>query len=467
VCSSDLECTNISVGYSKEHTTSETQNIAHLEKLVEACIHIKWDELPVKRNPEEVIRPNRYSNIHITNYNNNHHRNSRLRSKKFKGSNLKRDYVTMDDMFFHVNEILNNYGFDLVSNNEKFEECLDMYYLHKKTNDFFTLKIIDFDIFITIEDNLPEFKSYGNDLVAFEKIIALNYQHIDDENEEDEEYFEFDNEYYELQWDKLTNKDLDDFVGFYDELKDVDVSIIMSTWFELPEIIKKLFIEYESIFNNKIKKPRKNEAPKPNGKILPVSEFSDLQEEYFSKVTGNNNKFIEKLLVQYYQEGKIKLTTVLYDKIEQMFEALNIDIKGDITPADFIEWIRYYADNKDQQIEPETFKINNVFLKMIYTDDSYYTKQQYTMFSDIVVQKEDIIRKVITQMKKNDSPKIDNNTESILDLSIDELGMSNEIREGRGNFNSGEFLLFIYDYIEEILNYYQNIVVLDDAEYIE
>ena len=45
--------------------------------------------------------------------------------------------------------------------------------------------------------------------------------------------------------------------------------------------------------------------------------------------------------------------------------------------------------------------------------------------------------------------------------------MSNDIREGRRNFNSGEFLLFVYDYLDEILKYYQNTVVLDDAEYVE
>ena len=44
------ECTNISVGYYKEHTTSETQDIRHLEDLAEACLLVNWESLPTKRD---------------------------------------------------------------------------------------------------------------------------------------------------------------------------------------------------------------------------------------------------------------------------------------------------------------------------------------------------------------------------------------------------------------------------------
>ena len=44
------ECTNISVGYYKEHTTSETQDIRHLEDLAEACLLVDWEKLPTKRD---------------------------------------------------------------------------------------------------------------------------------------------------------------------------------------------------------------------------------------------------------------------------------------------------------------------------------------------------------------------------------------------------------------------------------
>lgn len=44
------ECTNISVGYYSEHTSSEKQDIEHLEELAKACIKVDWESLPVIRD---------------------------------------------------------------------------------------------------------------------------------------------------------------------------------------------------------------------------------------------------------------------------------------------------------------------------------------------------------------------------------------------------------------------------------
>jgi len=46
------ECTNISVGYYKEHTTQESQDIEHLTNLAEACCRVDWENLPTKRDPK-------------------------------------------------------------------------------------------------------------------------------------------------------------------------------------------------------------------------------------------------------------------------------------------------------------------------------------------------------------------------------------------------------------------------------
>lgn len=48
------ECTNISVGYQNEHTYFESQDINHLEKLAKACLLVKWNDLPVERNPTKI-----------------------------------------------------------------------------------------------------------------------------------------------------------------------------------------------------------------------------------------------------------------------------------------------------------------------------------------------------------------------------------------------------------------------------
>ena len=44
------ECTNISVGYYKEHTVNETQDIKHLEDLAMACLLVDWESLPTERD---------------------------------------------------------------------------------------------------------------------------------------------------------------------------------------------------------------------------------------------------------------------------------------------------------------------------------------------------------------------------------------------------------------------------------
>ena len=45
------ECTNISVGYDKQHTAGETQDVAFAERLVKALMQIDWLSLPHYRDP--------------------------------------------------------------------------------------------------------------------------------------------------------------------------------------------------------------------------------------------------------------------------------------------------------------------------------------------------------------------------------------------------------------------------------
>lgn len=53
------ECTNISVGYFKEHTVEEHQNISFLERLSKACLSVNWESLPTVKKvgfDEEILR---------------------------------------------------------------------------------------------------------------------------------------------------------------------------------------------------------------------------------------------------------------------------------------------------------------------------------------------------------------------------------------------------------------------------
>ena len=47
------ECTNVSVGYYKEHTFDERQDIKHLADLAEACLRVDWESLPTERDPSK------------------------------------------------------------------------------------------------------------------------------------------------------------------------------------------------------------------------------------------------------------------------------------------------------------------------------------------------------------------------------------------------------------------------------
>ena len=45
------ECTNISVGYDREHTQSESLNLVYYQHLSAAVLSVAWDDLPVSRDP--------------------------------------------------------------------------------------------------------------------------------------------------------------------------------------------------------------------------------------------------------------------------------------------------------------------------------------------------------------------------------------------------------------------------------
>lgn len=56
------ECTNLSVGYFSQHTNKETQDIDFLESLCKACVKVKWNKLPIFRNPKDIEYIDTYYN---------------------------------------------------------------------------------------------------------------------------------------------------------------------------------------------------------------------------------------------------------------------------------------------------------------------------------------------------------------------------------------------------------------------
>lgn len=54
------ECTNISVGYFKEHTIHEHQDIFYLKKLCDSVVSVNWEDLPCVRDPKSYRSHKRY-----------------------------------------------------------------------------------------------------------------------------------------------------------------------------------------------------------------------------------------------------------------------------------------------------------------------------------------------------------------------------------------------------------------------
>ncbi len=103
------ECTNISVGYYKEHTILEHQDIDHLIKLCIAVTKIDWETLPVTRDPKKIEYKSYSYNKNYGNYSydrnwdNYSYRDTWGSSKKTRRSS-KKNYGYYDDFYFEDEE---------------------------------------------------------------------------------------------------------------------------------------------------------------------------------------------------------------------------------------------------------------------------------------------------------------------------------------------------------------------------
>jgi len=90
------ECTNVSVGYYKEHTVNETQDIKHLADLANACLLVDWENLPTKRDMSKVEYKS-YKN-YGSNYSNSWNGSS-YSSRTSRNDWRSRDYGYHDDWY--------------------------------------------------------------------------------------------------------------------------------------------------------------------------------------------------------------------------------------------------------------------------------------------------------------------------------------------------------------------------------
>lgn len=180
------ECTNISVGYKDEHTFHETQDIEHLSKLVNACINIDWENLPVKRDPNEIPsygvgrykynKNNSWDRDYDDDYYNlrwNFSNYSDRDYNEIKPSYDIKKYKTMKELFLYVCDILGDVNYDCI-NPKDFMEAEEMYFQNYRSQDFFGLKIVDYDIYISEDETLKTYEFIGG-IDTFESYVRVGY----------------------------------------------------------------------------------------------------------------------------------------------------------------------------------------------------------------------------------------------------------------------------------------------------
>jgi len=129
------ECTNISVGYYREHTNFEHQDIDHLIKLCIAVAKIDWETLPVQRDKTKV----EYKSYSYGSYSNKGFSSYDIDSKKYenkagystydswsgwdkspsRSKKYKKEYGYYEDFYFEDEEKYDKYSYDLDTGQEK------------------------------------------------------------------------------------------------------------------------------------------------------------------------------------------------------------------------------------------------------------------------------------------------------------------------------------------------------------
>lgn len=180
------ECTNISVGYFNQHSNKEVQNIAFLEKFAEACCHVNWNSLPVKRNPKKVE--------YIDDY---------YFSKRKKVIEEGEEEIEFDDYDFHpfaiedtsdvevyyfedkkynfISDVsyLNGEIIDITISQKRIENELDIITKYMEDNGIVYSYAMWDGLILTVEHDNTETKLSRNELLEF--CPELNIKHIKNE----------------------------------------------------------------------------------------------------------------------------------------------------------------------------------------------------------------------------------------------------------------------------------------------
>jgi hypothetical protein len=187
------EVTNLSAGVYKEHSTGEYVDMAYLEKVADAALHIDWENLPVVR-----VAKKESSKDGTT-------------VQKFKSfKNAKEDKKIFDTIMGYMG----SFNF-LCLNYDEFEPGLNMIFSKWHEEVRILIKIEDGIVFLNDErvGTLKEFEKYAG--IGFEQKVDLNQfmsilEDISDKTDTDTIYFN--NLKKVLDYFKVT---LEDFEEYY------------------------------------------------------------------------------------------------------------------------------------------------------------------------------------------------------------------------------------------------------------
>ncbi|MFA5586132.1 MAG: hypothetical protein WDA02_06250 [Saccharofermentanales bacterium] len=378
------ECTNLSVGYQNEHTFKETQDIEHLEKLVDACIKIDWEKLPVKRDPSKVSKSYgryRYDYDYDWDYDYGYYTRKTRNNKK---TIIYDDINNMSsrDIFDELLELLELLGYECL-NPEPFIEAEDIYFQSVIYDDLFAIKIVDKDIYMTETSDLKNYTYYG-DFNTFKKYISTDINNMDNE--------------------KISESDK---LKIYDKLIEMYPQLILDI----------------------------------------IYDFND-----------NLNTVVSS-------DNWLKLDDIMKNGLK-----LEMDYAGEngYNPDDFVDWINDNSDIIENVIikklrrERKKNKTNDKkFLNYIKPSD-YYTDRQDEIFSKIVEDERKLIQLVLLDIDIMKTSKARQNTLNHIKDTIIKMGYAKEIKDGQKHINPTEFVLWVYDYTEEIEKYYKDNPIVKD-----
>ncbi len=144
------ECTNLSVGYFNEHSTDEVQNITYLEELAKATVGIKWEELPIVRDPLVTDTP-------------------KPRRTKWNQSSLGE--FEINEIFFDVDDLIEGTFNMYCFNFDHFEAEKEMIYIDFEDD---TRRM---SVYIHSNGSITVGKDKFGDFSDFEKSIKLYISH--------------------------------------------------------------------------------------------------------------------------------------------------------------------------------------------------------------------------------------------------------------------------------------------------